>query len=64
MGPILEEFKKNRIELISSVYELLIGALESKGKVIPTEILEIKVTAQGGVGTAEEQEFLIDNYGY
>ena len=63
MGPILEEFKTNRNELINSVYELLVGALESKGKVIPSEILEIKVTAQGGVGTAEEQEFLINNYG-
>jgi len=63
MGPILEEFKKNRQELTSSVYDILINALESKGKVIPTNPLNIKVTAQGGVGTAEEQAFLIDNYG-
>ena len=30
MGPILEEFKKNRNELINSVYDLLVNALESK----------------------------------
>jgi len=63
MGPILEEFKTNRDELISSVYEILIGALETKGKTIPKDILNIKITAQGGVGTAEEQAFLINNYG-
>lgn len=63
MGPILEEFKKNRNELINSVYDLLVNALETKGKSIPTKTLTIKVTAQGGVGTAEEQEFLISNYG-
>lgn len=63
MGPILEEFKKNRNELINSVYNLLVNALEAKGKTIPTKTLAIKVTAQGGVGTAEEQEFLINNYG-
>jgi len=63
MGPILEEFKTNRIELINSVYELLVNALETKGKTIPKDILNIKVTAQGGVGTAEEQAFLINHYG-
>ena len=63
MGPILEEFKNNRKELISSVYDILVNALETKGKVIPTKMLDIKVTAQGGVGTAEEQDFLINNYG-
>lgn len=63
MGPILEEFKKNRNELINSVYDLLVNALEAKGKTIPTKTLAIKVTAQGGIGTAEEQEFLINNYG-
>jgi len=63
MGPILEEFKTNRNELVSSVYEVLVNALETKGKAIPSKMLNIKVTAQGGVGTAEEQDFLINNYG-
>lgn len=63
LGPILEEFKINRNELINSVYSLLVSALESKNKTIPIKTLTIKVTAQGGIGTAEEQEFLINNYG-
>lgn len=63
MGPILEEFKTNRKELVESVYSVLVKALETKGKVIPTETLSIRVTAQGGVGTADEQRFLINNYG-
>jgi hypothetical protein len=62
MGPILEEFKENREELRSTLFEILKTALQAKGKTCPNEILEIKLTAQGGVGTAEEQEFLMDHY--
>ncbi|MCK5815943.1 MAG: hypothetical protein KAH07_08365 [Flavobacteriaceae bacterium] len=62
IGPILEEFKNNKEELITSVTEILNSALESKGKNVPSEPLDLKVTAQGGVGTAEEQSFLLDHY--
>ncbi|WP_372752401.1 hypothetical protein [Labilibaculum sp.] len=62
MGPILEEFKENREELRSTLFEILQAALEAKGKICPKTELEIKLTAQGGVGTAEEQEFLMDHY--
>ncbi len=62
MGPILAEFKEKKEELIQSVHEILITALQSKNRVIPKDILEIKITAQGGVGTAEEHQFLIDQY--
>ena len=41
---------------------ILIGALENKGKPVPSTPLELKITAQGGVGTSEEHEFLLDNY--
>ncbi|WP_372792391.1 hypothetical protein [Lutibacter sp.] len=62
MGPILEEFKNHKDDLISDVHNILVGALENKGKHIPNSPLELKITAQGGVGTSEEHEFLIDNY--
>jgi len=62
MGPILAEFKNNRADLIKSVNEILINALTDKGHTVPTDVLPIKVTAQGGVGTAEEHEFLLDHY--
>ncbi len=62
MGPILEEFKNHKDDLISDVHNILVGALESKGKNVPNAPLELKITAQGGVGTSEEHEFLLDNY--
>lgn len=63
MGPILEEFKNNREELLSSVEEILKKSLTVKQRPVPKESLPIKITAQGGVGTNEEHQFLIDHYG-
>ena len=62
MGPILEEFKNNRESLSKEVFAILAKALENKGKPVPTEVLPLSVTAQGGVGTVEEQDFLTDYY--
>ncbi|MGD9994372.1 MAG: hypothetical protein AB7S69_13835 [Salinivirgaceae bacterium] len=62
MGPILKEFRDNRTELATSVYELLQQALVEKGKTIPNKALNLKITAQGGVGTPEEHLFLMDEY--
>ena len=62
LGPVLEEFKEKREELIASTYEILVKTLESKGRAIPNTVLPLKITAQGGVGTAEEHQFLLDTY--
>lgn len=62
MGPILAEFKDKREELIQSIYEILVSALQSKNRTVPQNKLAVKITAQGGVGTAEEHQFLIDQY--
>ncbi|MBM6499020.1 hypothetical protein [Flavobacterium macrobrachii] len=62
LGPILEEFKTKKEQLIQSAHELMIKALEIKNLPIPLQPLELKITAQGGVGTAEEHEFLLDYY--
>lgn len=62
LGPIMEEFKQKKYELISSAHSLIIKALEQKGKYIPKEPLEMKITVQGGVGTSEEHDFLLKNY--
>lgn len=62
LGPVLEEFKQNRNEFKESVQELLYQVLESLGKVVPEKSLSLEITAQGGVGTEEEHEFLIDHY--
>lgn len=62
LGPILAEFKENRSELIKSVHEILFKALEEKNRPIPKKELPLLLTAQGGIGTAEEHQFLIDQY--
>lgn len=62
LGPILEEFKTNKDELIDSVFELLVQALLEQKKTIPTSKLDLKLTVQGGVGTNEEHEFLINHF--
>ncbi len=62
MGPILEEFKKNRAQLIEDVHGILVRALEQKAKPVPQKPLPMRVTAQGGVGTHEEHQLLLDYY--
>lgn len=62
MGPILEEFKVNRHSLVSDMFELFKPALLSKGRPSPETAPEVKITAQGGVGTAEEHNFLLETY--
>jgi len=61
LGPILQEFKDNRATLYNAVFEVLKQSLLQKGKVIPNA-LDMRVTAQGGIGTAEEHDFLIEQY--
>lgn len=62
MGPILDEFKANREGLAQELHKLLAPALAQKGRSLPNSPLPIKITAQGGVGTAEEHTFLLDHY--
>jgi hypothetical protein len=62
MGPILEEFKTNKQQLIEDVHAIFTNALKSQGKHVPSAPLDLKITVQGGVGTSEEHEFLLDNY--
>ncbi|MDH5367827.1 MAG: hypothetical protein OEW67_12640, partial [Cyclobacteriaceae bacterium] len=59
---ILAEFRDRKKELIQSVYELLVQTLKEKNKTIPDNELPIRITAQGGVGTSEEHQFLLDHY--
>ena len=62
MGPILEQFKINRNELIETVHKILVKSLSDKNKTVPTSYLQLKISAQGGVGTAEEHQFIVDYY--
>ena len=62
MGPILAEFRDKKQELIDETYAVCKMALEANNKIVPSQTLAIKVTAQGGGVTAEEHDFLIDYY--
>ncbi|MDX2190502.1 MAG: hypothetical protein SFY32_11625, partial [Bacteroidota bacterium] len=62
MGPILEEFKNKRNDLSEELQQLFVQALIGKNKTIPKLNPGLKITAQGGVGTAEEHQFLLNYY--
>ena len=63
LGPILEEFKNNKKSLTQTTFELYAEALKNKNLRLPKAPPEIIITAQGGVGTAEEHCLLLDHYG-
>jgi len=62
MGPILAEFRDQREELYNTLKDQVSKAWTDKGRHIPDSRLPFKITAQGGVGTAEEHQFLLDHY--
>lgn len=62
MGPILDEFKKNREELTKKLFDLFVTALKAAGRPVPSAPPAVRVTYQGGVGTAAEQKLLFDRY--
>ncbi|MBK7381594.1 MAG: hypothetical protein IPJ03_21885 [Ignavibacteriales bacterium] len=62
LGPILEEFKNNREELIGITYEIYVKALSNKNRFHPDTPPSTKITAQGGVGTSKEHNFLLNYY--
>ncbi len=62
LGPILEEFKVNHDRIVDTAHMTLCSALKTEGRTVPENPLPVRVTAQGGIGTAGEQEFLLDYY--
>lgn len=61
LGPVLDEFKNKRVELYESIYKILISSLEKKERPIPEKI-DMRITAQGGVGNSDEHNFLLNEY--
>jgi len=62
MGPILEEFKNRRDELLNTLYEICESALVQGGKYNFATKPNLKITAQGGIGTSMEHNFLLKYY--
>ncbi|PKL89028.1 MAG: hypothetical protein CVV23_07300 [Ignavibacteriae bacterium HGW-Ignavibacteriae-2] len=63
LGPIMEEFKNRRDELLDSNREMLAKSFLEQNKNIDVNLLNLKITVQGGVGNFSEQKFLIRKYG-
>jgi len=62
LGPILEEFKNRKTELVQDAHDIFVKALSQKEIPVPKKPLPLKITVQGGVGTADEHAFLLENY--
>ena len=62
LGPILEEFKIKKQELIDAIFEVYNASLRKKNKqyfIYPPKMI---FSVQGGIGTHEEDDFLIRYY--
>jgi hypothetical protein len=62
LGPILENFKENRDSLMAELFTICNNALAAKGKKQFTQMPSMKIAVQGGIGTSNENKFLIDYY--
>jgi hypothetical protein len=62
MGPVLEEFKTKKNELITLLTTICHDALKGKNKTIPSCFPTPRITAQGGIGTFAENNFLMEHY--
>jgi len=63
LGPILEEFKNKRMELTDSLFTLYKPAAEASGQPVFDQPHPIRLTAQGGIGTYDENELLHRYFG-
>ncbi|MEH6680505.1 MAG: hypothetical protein V7724_08145 [Sediminicola sp.] len=62
LGPILADFRDRREELLLALHEILLPVLEKRGGWVPKRPQPVKISAQGGVGTAEEHQFIRQHY--
>jgi hypothetical protein len=61
LGPILEEFKQKRQQMVDELQRMYFAALTEKDYTrisIPTQ----RISVQGGIGTAYEDDFLLKHY--
>lgn len=63
MGPILEEFKLKKQELVNSIFEIFNASVEKRTGSKMTNTPRMTFSVQGGIGTFEEDRFLHQYYG-
>jgi hypothetical protein len=62
LGPVLEEFKEKRQELIEVLHAIYTKSLAARGSPVNTVPHEMRITVQGGIETAIENAFLLEHY--
>jgi hypothetical protein len=61
LGPILEEFKQKRKDMLEELFMSYQNALVEKGTTC-VKTPRQRLSVQGGIGTASENDFLLDHY--
>ena len=62
LGPILEEFKVKRSELVNALFETYQTTIQHKLNIQFPSAPNLDITVQGGIGTYAEDEFLLKEY--
>lgn len=62
LGPILEEFKIRKSELANELLVMCNEALKLKNRKLLSPETDIRITVQGGIGTSNEDKFLLEYY--
>ncbi|MCP4634591.1 MAG: hypothetical protein GY855_16810 [candidate division Zixibacteria bacterium] len=62
LGPILEEFKNKKQELVEKLHNYYSRALETRDQLKLREPFDVRITVQGGIGTTSESKLLHEYY--
>jgi hypothetical protein len=62
MGPILEEFSEKKDDLVQQTYDQYLKALPARYQGSVVEPPNVRLTVAGGIGTADEHQFLLKYY--
>lgn len=62
LGPVLEEFKLRKTELIEKLFTVCNKALAAEGRIVMDDHPTVKITVQGGIGTFDEDKLLREYY--
>lgn len=62
LGPILDEFKRRKHELIETLHGFYKTALQGVRRLCSDVPQKVRITAQGGIGTSDEHDFLLKHY--
>jgi hypothetical protein len=62
LGPILDEFKRKRGELVETLHDIRNKGLRVRNRAEVSEPPGLTITVQGGIGTAQEHDQIIEHF--